>query len=308
MDSSDRSGLPVDQLFQSFDSYLRRRGRAVSTRPQYLYSLRSFADWLGVRDVGALTPADLELFLTQWEAGFQTRRGHLPRPATMRGTIGALRVFFAYLEQAELLIGGDGAPRRNPVRTIDAPQCPQRANDFLRPYEDRALLHAECHHHHRIIVWLLRYTGIRVAEAQALTLADVDLTSDHESLTVRDGKTPASTRTIPILPQLLPLIHAHLAYSRTRTPGMPDTPFIATSQGKPLTTNYMWRVVKRVAHEAGVRPIPCTCLKPSDRISATSRPTTDARRRARFGTRRRGSTPTGCSQTVSSGLLIFAAL
>ena len=53
-------------------------------------------------------------------------------------TIGALRVFFAYLEQADFLVGSDGSPRRNPVRTIDAPQCPQRPNDFLRPYQDRA--------------------------------------------------------------------------------------------------------------------------------------------------------------------------
>ena len=36
----------------------------------------------------------------------------------MRGMIGALRVFFAYLEQAELLVGVDGSLRRNPVRTI----------------------------------------------------------------------------------------------------------------------------------------------------------------------------------------------
>jgi integrase len=26
-----------------------------------------------------------------------------------------------------------------------------------------------------------------------------------------------------------------------------------------MTTNYMWRVVKRVAFEAGIRPIACTC-------------------------------------------------
>lgn len=177
----------------------------------------------------------------------------------MRGTIGVLRVFFAYLEQTELLVGRDGAPRRNPVRTIDAPTCPQRPNDFLRPYEDRAFLNADCPHHHRIIVWLLRYTGVRVAEAQALTFADIDLTPDREALTVRASKTPASTRTIPLLPQLLPLVHEHLRYIRRHTLGTPDTPFLATRLGTPLTTNYMWRVVKRVAYEAGVRPIECTC-------------------------------------------------
>jgi integrase len=97
------------------------------------------------------------------------------------GTIGALRGFFAYLEQAEFLVASDGTPRRNPVRTLDAPPSPQRPNDFLRPHEDRAPLNAECPHHHRIVVWLLRYTGVRVAEAQALTFADLDLTPGHEA-------------------------------------------------------------------------------------------------------------------------------
>ena len=142
----------------------------------------------------------------------------------MRGTIGALRVFFAYLEQAELLVGADGSPRRNPMRTIDAPPCPQRPNDFLRPHEDRALLNAECPHHHRIVVWLLRYTGVRVAEAQALTIADLDLTPEGEALTVRGSKTPAATRTIPLLPQLLPLMHEHLEFLRGRLPVTPRYP------------------------------------------------------------------------------------
>jgi integrase/recombinase XerD len=177
----------------------------------------------------------------------------------MRGTIGVLRIFFAYLEQAEFLVGSDGTPRRNPVRTIDAPRCPQRPNDFLRAHEDRALVNADCPHHHRIIVWVLRYTGVRVAGAQALTVADLDLTAGREALTIRAGKTPASTRTIPLLPQLTPLLHEHLTHIRRHTLETPDTPFLATKRGTPVTTNYMWRVVKRVAYRAGVRPIACTC-------------------------------------------------
>jgi len=247
------------RLLESFDGHLRRRGRADSTRRQYTHSLRRFSDWLGQRGVGDLTPADLELFLTNWEASFQAHHGHLPRPATMRGVIGALRVFFAYLEQTGLLVDGTGVARRNPTRTIEIPTCPQRPNDFLRPHEDRALLNADCPHHHRIIVWLLRYTGIRVAEAQALRVGDVDVTPDLETVTVRSGKTAAATRTIPLLPQLLPLIHEHLEHVGRGMRLSSHAPFLPTSHGTPVTTNYMWRVVKRVACEAGVRPIACTC-------------------------------------------------
>ena len=259
MDSFPGSKLSAtDQLFRSFDSHLRRRGRAESTRRQYSYALRPFELWLGTRAVGDLSVADIELFLAQWEADFQLRRGRLPRPATMRGTIGALRVFFGYLEQADLLAGADGSPCRNPLRSVHAPSCPQRSNDFLRPYEDRAILSVEVPHHHRVIVWLLRYTGLRVAEAQALTLDDVDLTPGGEALEVRHSKTPAGSRVIPLLPQLLPLIEERFG-SEYRISGRRDLPLLATRHGTAVTTNYMWRVVKRVAYEAGVRPVVCTC-------------------------------------------------
>ena len=118
---------------------------------------------------------------------------------------------------------------------------------------------ADCSHHHRIVVWLLRYTGVRVAEAQALTVADLDFTPEGEALTIRGGKTPAATRTIPLLPQLLPLVHEHLEFLARSLSVTSDTPLLATGRGTAMTTNYLWRVVKRVAFEAGVRPVACSC-------------------------------------------------
>jgi integrase len=259
MDSTLNFQSPLGALLASFEAHLRRRGRASSTCKQYRYALRGFEKWAGLREVADLTPADMEFFLAYWEADFQARRGHLPRPATTRGLIGALRVFFEYLERAELLTGGDGLPRRSPVRTIQAPGCPQRPNDFLRPPEDRALLSADSPHHRRIIVWLLRFTGIRAAEAHGLTVADVDLSAEAESLTIRASKTAAGMRTVPLLPQLLPMLHEHLEYLREMIPVTPETPFLATRLGTPITTNHIWRSVKRVAFEAGVRPVVCTC-------------------------------------------------
>jgi integrase len=104
-------------------------------------------------------------------------------------------------------------------------------------YEDRALLNVECPHHHRIIVWLLRYTGVRVAEAQGLRVGDVDLTPGHEALTVRGSKTAASSRTIPLLPQFLPLIQQHLEHIRQSMLVTSHTPVLPTQHGTPVTTN-----------------------------------------------------------------------
>jgi len=211
--------------------------------------------------------------------------------------IGALRVFFSYLEHAELLIGSDGLPKRNPARTIDAPACPQRPNDFLRPTEDRALLNAECPHHQRIIVWLLRYTGVRAAEAHAVKVADFDLTPDAESMTIRVSKTAAGTRTIPLLPQLLPVLHEHLEYLRQMIPVTPETPLLATRYGTPVTTNCIWRAVKRVAFEAGVRPIACVCETTRQDRHATGCP------RSASGENRSAVSPHTLRRTFGSDLI-----
>ena len=71
----------------------------------------------------------------------------------------------AWLERFDLLRGDDGALLPNPMRAVEAPRVEQRANDWLRPAEDQALLGVDCNAQERIIIWLLRWTGLRVGEA-----------------------------------------------------------------------------------------------------------------------------------------------
>src|SRR5207244_12646784 len=67
----------------------------------------------------------------------------------------------------------------------------------------------------RSLLALLRWSGLRVSEAISLTRADLDLTPGHESLTVLHSKTPAGRRTIPIIPELQPLLHHWLDHLRS---------------------------------------------------------------------------------------------
>ena len=106
---------------------------------------------------------------------------------------------------------------------------------------------------------LLRYSGLRVSEAATLTLQDLNLTPGHHALTVRHSKTPAGKRTIPLLPQLHPLLADWLQHLHTQQLNQPTTPLLATRHGTPTTHAFIWRIVKRLAHRAGVRPTPCTC-------------------------------------------------
>jgi integrase len=98
-----------------------------------------------------------------------------------------------------------------------------------------------------------------VSEASNVTLADLELAPGREALLVRRSKTAAGKRTVPLLPGFLPTLEQWLAELKLLGLDRPETPLLATRHGSALTHSFSWRIVKRVAHRAGVRPVPCTC-------------------------------------------------
>jgi integrase len=246
----------------AFDSYLLRQARAEGTRIRYRRAVSDFACWLEGRPPGMLSSRELDGYLQHWSDRFAARRGRPAATASYRGHVNALRAFYVYLDRYGELAGSDGHPVPDPMRTILPPRAQSASNDWLRPAEDAALQACAGTLQERFLVALLRWTGVRAGEASALTLADLDLTPDREALTVRHSKTPAGRRTIPILPELQPLLHAWLAQLAAQQLTPPAVPLLAGRQGSPMRHSFAWRLVKRVAARAGVRPRPCTCHHP----------------------------------------------
>jgi integrase/recombinase XerD len=236
-------------LLDAFWMYAQRRGRAPATRVQYAVYLDPFIAWVGSRALGEVTAQQVELdWLGQWYDGFQQRHGRVPAPKTVANHLTALTSFFAFLERFDYV-------ERNVMRRIDPPKVTQRVNDWLQPDEDAALL-AACHSpQERIIVAVLRFTGLRSGcELVHLTKRDVDLAAG--TITVRHSKTPRGRRVIPIVAELVPAIERWLAYQRVLGHHAPDTPFLATKHGTPILYKQIHGTVKRVATRAGVRVQP----------------------------------------------------
>lgn len=250
------------RLLGAFLEYLERVGRAESTRLVYA---RAVEDLLGASGCSptAMTSADLDAYLSQWRRLFVHRVGRAPSPATYRNRVNALRAFYAWLERFELLRDAQGALVANPMRWIDAPRVEQRTNDWLRPAEDRALMVAPVPDHERFVVDLLRWTGLRVGEAVSLTISDIDLSPRAETIVVRESKTPAGRRAIPVLPALLPRLSARMRALARAVPTAGDVPVLITRNQTAMKPSYVWRVVKRASFIAGVRVVPCTCETPS---------------------------------------------
>jgi integrase len=255
------ANVTSDQLASGFEAALSRQGRTAATRRKYLPTVRAFLDWSA--DLGRpATSLDVDLFLAHREAEMERRMGRRPRRATVRSQIAALRSFCAYLERNGLLSDLNGHAVPNPMAAIVAPSLEQRPNDFLRPFEDAALLECGSPPPERLVVWLLRWTGLRVAEACSLRLQDLDLTPDRENLIVRKSKTIAGMRTIPLVPNLIPELHVALDRLRSRGIASPQAYLLSTRSGKAYKPTFVWRLVKRAGARAEVRLVECECGSP----------------------------------------------
>jgi site-specific recombinase XerD len=234
----------VASTVTSFMAYLSRRGRAPRTRAKYGRYLKDFVAWAGAADPGTITAQEIELeYLSGWFERFEALRGRPPAPHTVRLHIGALKSYYAFLERFDLV-------GKNPMRQIDAPQPPRKANDWLSGTDDEALLRACETPSEKIVVSLLRFSGLRIGEARTLTNRDVDLAAG--TITVRMSKTPAGRRMIPILQELRPHIQSWQQHQMQRGLMLPERPFLSTANGTPMHSQFAWRLVKRVAKRASI--------------------------------------------------------
>jgi site-specific recombinase XerD len=116
-------------------------GRAHSTRAIYVRAAEELYRSVCNRP-GDLTAVEIDAYLSRWRTGFELRYGRSPSAATYRNRVESLRAFYAWMERFDHLRAADGTLRQNPMRWVDAPRVDQRANDWLRPSEDQALLAA----------------------------------------------------------------------------------------------------------------------------------------------------------------------
>jgi site-specific recombinase XerD len=226
-------------LLESYGARLARQGLAGSTRTKYLAAVERFLRSLDVADPATVTRQQVDDYLDRWHAAEQ------PAANTVRLHLSALKSFYGYLDDRELLQG------RNPVERIRAPRVRRRPNDRLRAEEAETLLAGCLTEREKILIWLLRWTGLRISEALALTVDDVDL--DGRVIRVRASKTDAGLRAVPIVDELGVVLLTWLDGLRKRDDWRHDLPLLPTRGGTPWKYQYAWRLVKRVARRSELR-------------------------------------------------------
>ncbi len=143
-----------------------------------------------------------------------------------------MKSFYAFLDDREQLVDEEGQVLRDPVARIKSPKVKRTPNDWLRDEEDKRLLATGMTERERVIVYVLRWLGVRTGEAVALRICDIDL--DVLRAYVRESKTESGLREIPISDELAFEIRAWLRYLEDRGLNNPNGPLLATRNGTPM--------------------------------------------------------------------------
>jgi integrase len=155
--------------------------------------------------------------------------------------------FYGYLSDYGLLLDEEGRAVANPMSAIESPRIEVGPPDWLKPEEDAKLLGCQMDDAERIIIFLLRMTGMRVGEARALRWSDVDF--EDGTISVEKSKFGKS-RIIPIVPELLPHLRHWAAVLEGKGLFARNGPVLSTRNGTPIVTQHIEKLVARVGIRA----------------------------------------------------------
>jgi integrase/recombinase XerD len=234
--------MATDHL-QGYAFRLKRQGLAPRTIVKYEAAATDYVAWLDGTDPVTCRRPDIESYLDEWADRVNAS------PASVRVRITALSKFYDFLDSKGLLVTDDGHELRNPCDRVERPKSKRKANDHLSEQESRDLLAACSTPQECALLDVLRWSGVRISEACALTWADYD----GRDLRVRESKTASGIRTIPVFDELRDGLATWRSHLESRKLYRPDGPILVTRNGTPMHAQYAWRLLKRTAARAGVR-------------------------------------------------------
>lgn len=257
--------LRLSQAVEDFLLAIQADGFSERTVDDYRRSLRFLTAFLGDPPVRRISTEDLRRFLAEYRKG----RG----PKTAYNAWAAIRSLWRYLESRGF---------ENPARALRAPRYPRPLIRIPTPFDIRRVLEA-CETtapssgrrppfrmrrptamRDRALVLLLADTGLRVSEAAALRVEDVDLSVGR--IRVRQGK-GGKGRVVFASPPVLEILRAYWACRSAR----PEDPAFTDRKGRGLSADAIKRLIRRLGQRAGVGSTrtPCVTSSPQN-ICATA--------------------------------------
>ncbi|MFY1631924.1 tyrosine-type recombinase/integrase [Solwaraspora sp. WMMB335] len=261
-DRSLATATPVDFT----EAWLRNRRLSEHTRAAYRRDVAAWLVWCSDAEVGPLQASFLDVngYARQLEATIDPRSGRLLTPATVARKLSALSSWYAFLVRLR-------AVPANPVTDADRPRISRDHSSTvgLTPEQVDALFAAAradrrpSAARNLAALAILADLGLRVGELVSLDVADLGHERGHRS--IRFVGKGGRARRRALAPDTAAAVDTYLA-ARACLAGVPverlDGPLLVTATGARLDRHAVFRLVRRLADEAG--------LPAADRLSPHS--------------------------------------
>ena len=224
----------------AYAEWLGEQPLSARTREAYLAAVTAFVAWLDQRDVGPgdalAAPAARDFAARAYQHHMKVDRGL--SPASVNQALAGMDHVFRFLGLGAAIVRREKMPRSAP-RALDVEQ-------------QRALLQAaeESTARDRAIVALLLSTGLRLSEAAALRVVDVQISARKGLVVVRSGRGDASREVhlkAPVRAMLVEWLDA-----RNRIAAQDETGFFVSRSGNALSSRSIDLAVRRVAARASL--------------------------------------------------------
>ena len=238
----DLDEIRLRALIDEYFAALKVAGRSPRTLGWYRDNLLEFVRF-AERDGHGATAGDLQApVVRRWLLSLQSRPRRLA-PSSIAGRVRTLKAFGTWVA-SELDLTS------NPLRAVPLPRVPEQLVPSLRDPEIIALLRAvessRDPERDRAIVLLLLDTGVRVSEAAALSVGDVDLAEGRCRVLGKGGR----ERVVPVGRRARKALRMSLSHRRGVRD---DDPLFTGSGARRLTARGLYQLVHRLAARAALQ-------------------------------------------------------
>lgn len=231
-----RKSVPLDRLLHEYRMYLRRRGRSPRTIRWYEQKIEWYLHNGGVQSLEELTKAEFERYLDElWERKLA--------PNTIHGCFEAMKAFLNWAARAKYAVDPEALE-------VEQPAVPEYEIEVYSERQLEAIVQHCPPGWARLAVLILLGTGMRVGEACALTVDDVE--EDDEDgvfFKIRRGK-GAKFRRAPVSERLAREL---IRYLNRMRPDAAVPNLLVRSDGRPVTEGTVTELFKAVRRKVGFR-------------------------------------------------------
>ncbi|HBT47384.1 MAG TPA: site-specific tyrosine recombinase XerD [Peptococcaceae bacterium] len=234
----------MQQLLDDFLYYLAvERGLAENTLASYHSDLEQYLNYLAEARVTSLEEAGRGLIVAYLVRLQQQGRS----PATICRHLAALRSFYQFLVR-------EGVLATDPTATMESPRQARKLPRVLTVQEVEMLLNqprtkTPAGLRDKAMLELLYASGLRVSELVSLNVDQVDLQEGYVRCTGKGSR----ERVVPIGPVACFYLKAYLEQGRGRLlKGRKETALFVNQQGKRLSRQGCWKIIKAYARAAGL--------------------------------------------------------